>query len=112
MQNIHKKSFNSPDETATPGENIKIDTISQAGIKIQRITAAPGWKWSESLRPVVGTETCEKHHLIYMLSGKLASKMTDGTELEFETGEIGEIPPGHDGWTVGSEDAVWLEIPR
>ncbi len=112
MQSIGKKSFSSPDETMNPAEDVKIDIVDFGGAKVQRITALPGWRWSTSLKPVVKTETCEKDHLIYMISGTLASKMNDGAELEFGPGEIGTIPPGHDGWTAGEEAAVWLELPH
>jgi quercetin dioxygenase-like cupin family protein len=79
---------------------------------MQKITAEPGWRWSEHLRPVVGGDTCQKHHLVYVLSGKMRAKMTGGTEYEFGPGDIGVIPPGHDGWTDGDEPVVWLEIPH
>jgi uncharacterized protein YcnI len=112
MPRIEKKSFNSPDETANPGEKQKVEVVIAGGIKIQKVTAEPGWKWSKHLKPVVKTESCEKHHLLYVISGKLASRMNDGKVVEFGPGEIGVIPPGHDGWTVGDEPAVWLEIPH
>jgi hypothetical protein len=112
MEEIVKKNFNSPDETAAPAEKLKVDTVTFGDKKFQKITAEPGWKWSEHVKPVAGTENCEKHHLLYMISGKLVSCMTDGKEEEFEAGEVGEIPPGHDGWTVGNEPAIWLEIPQ
>ena len=109
---IVAKNFSAPDETASPGPKVKVDTVSFGDIKVQRITAEPGWKWSESLKPVVKTDTCQKDHLIYMLSGKLASQLT-GQELEeFNAGDIVNIPPDHDGWTVGENSAVWLELPH
>ena len=55
------------------------------------------------MKPVVGGESCQKHHLIYVLSGKLRSKMIDGKEEEFGPGDVGVIPPGHDGWNAGNE---------
>jgi hypothetical protein len=110
MANIEKKSFNTPDETNTPGEKLKVEIVSGAGVKIAKVTAEPGWRWSKHLKPVVKTESCEMNHLIYMLSGILASKSNDGKEVQFGPGEIGDIPPGHDGWTVGDEAAVWLEF--
>jgi hypothetical protein len=36
--------------------------------------------------------------------------MDDGKEMDFNPGDMGLIPPGHDGWTVGENPAVWLEI--
>ncbi len=112
MDTINKKSFNSPDETTNPGEKIKVELVTVGDIKIQKVTAAPGWKWSESLKDVAKTESCEKHHLLYVISGKVAARMNDGKEEEFGLNEVGVIPPGHDGWTVGDEPAVWLEIPH
>ena len=64
------------------------------------------------LKPVVGGESCPKHHLVYVLSGKLHVRMDDGKEEEFGPGEVGVIPPGHDGWNAGDEPVVWLEIPH
>jgi hypothetical protein len=112
MAAIGKKNFNSPDETAYPGEKLKAEVVTLGGVAFQKITAEQGWKWSEHTKPVVKTDNCQKHHLIYVISGTLASSMQDGTEMEFASGELGEIPPGHDGWTVGDESVVWLEIPH
>ncbi len=112
MANINKKNFNSPDETANPGDKVKVETVSFGNIKIQKITAGPGWKWSESLKPVLKTETCQKDHLLYMISGTLASQLTGGEVEELTAGDVVNIPPDHDGWTVGNEAAVWLELPH
>jgi quercetin dioxygenase-like cupin family protein len=111
MSNIAKKSLNQPEETQA-SEKVKVDSVSIDGLKIQRVTAEPGWQWSKHLKPVVGGDSCQKHHLIYVISGKLASRMDDGKEEEFAQGEVGVIPPGHDGWTVGNKPVVWLEIPH
>ena len=111
MANLSKKSLNQPDETQTP-EKLKVEIVTIDGLKVQRITAEPGWKWSEHLKPVVKTESCEKHHLVYVISGKLAARMNDGKEEEFGPGEVGVVPPRHDGWNGGNEPVVWLEIPH
>ncbi len=112
MKTIVKKSFSSPDEVENPGEKLKVETITVDGIKIQKVTAEPGWKWSKHLKSVVKTESCEKHHLVYVISGKLGARMNDGMEAEFGPGEVGVVPPGHDGFAVGKEPAVWIEIPH
>lgn len=110
MSSIIKKGFNSPDETLNPGEKQKVEVVTVGDLKIQKVTAEPGWQWSKHIKPVVKTESCEKNHTIYVISGKLGSRLDDGTEEEFGAGDIGNIPSGHDGWTVGDEPAVWLEI--
>lgn len=111
MATIVKKSLNQPEETQTP-EKQKVETVTIEGIKIQRITAEPGWRWSKHSKPIVGGKSCQKHHLVYVLSGKMRAKMNDGKEEEFGPGEVGVIPPGHDGWNAGNEPVVWLEIPH
>src|SRR6266498_2787870 len=109
MTTIVKKSLDKPEETQTP-EKITVETVTIDGTKIQRVTADPGWQWSKHLKPVVGGESCQKHHLLYILSGKMYAKMNDGQEVEFGPGDVAVIPPGHDGWNAGDEPVVWLEI--
>ena len=111
MATIVKKSLNQPEETKTP-EKVKVEIITFNGIKIERVTAEPGWRWSKHLKPIVGGESCQKDHFVYVLSGKLGSKMDDGKEEEFSPGDVGAVPPGHDGWNAGDEPVVWLEIPH
>ncbi len=108
---MEKKSLNQPDETQTP-EKLKVEIVTVGGRKVQRITAAPGWRWSKHLKPVVGGESCQKDHLVYVISGRLGSRMNDGTEQEFGPSDVGAVPPGHDGWNAGNEPVVWLEIPH
>jgi quercetin dioxygenase-like cupin family protein len=110
MSKIMKKSFQTPDKTLNPGEKQKIEMVDLGEIKIQKVTAEPGWQWSKHIKPVVKTDSCEKHHMLYMISGKLASRVNDGEEKEFGPGDLGDIQPGHDGWTVGDEPAIWLEV--
>lgn len=110
MPNIIKKSFDSPDKTSSPAEKMKVDFIEIGDLKIQKVTAEPGWQWSKHLKPVVGGESCQVNHRIYLISGKLASRTDDGMEEELGPGDVGFIPAGHDGWVVGDEKAVWLEV--
>lgn len=111
MSTIVKKSLDQPEETKTP-EKLKVEIVTINGIKIQCITAQSGWRWSQHLKPLVGGESCQTHHLVYILSGKMAAKMNDGKEEEFDPGDVGDIPPGHDGWNSTDEPVVWLEIPH
>ena len=87
-----------------------MDVVTVGGVTLGLTTFKPGWRWSESLKPIAGTESCEVAHVGYMLSGRLATRMDDGTEMEFRPGDAVWIPPGHDGWTVGDEPAVLLQM--
>ena len=109
MATIEKKSLNQPEQTRRY-EKMKVEVITAGGLTFERCTAEPGWQWSKHLKAVAKTETCQKAHLLYLISGRLHVRMDDGKEEEFNPGDIGVIPPGHDGWTVGNKSAVWLEI--
>lgn len=111
MASIVKKSLNQPEEIQTP-EKLKSEIVTVDGFKIQRITAEPGWRWTEHLKPIFKTDTCQKHHILYIISGKLGSQITGEEEVEFTAGDVAVIPPGHDGWTVGDTPVVWLDLQQ
>ena len=111
MANIVKKSLNQPEKTQNIGR-VKVESITMGALNFARDTAAPGWQWSKDVKPVAKTASCQVNHLIYVISGRLHVRMDDGKEEEFNPGDTGAIPPGHDGWTVGDQPVVWLEIPH
>ena len=110
MVSITTKSLNSPDSTTTPFEKGKIETVTVAGVTLLRETLQPGWKWSEHVKPNVKTDSCQKRHLKYIISGKQKVVMNDGTEVELVPGDFAVIEPGHDAWVVGDEPNVLLEM--
>ncbi len=84
-------------------ENARIELVELGEAAIGRAVFEPGWRWSEHVKPIVGTETCEVHHLGYVLSGQLHVEMDDGASIELRPGDAFEIPPRHDAWVVGDE---------
>lgn len=111
MATLVKRSLNQPDETKN-FEKLKVEIVAIEDIKFKRVTAQPGWQWSKHLKPVEGGESYQRHHLIYVISGKLHVRMVDGQDSDFGPGDTGSIPPGHDGWNAGAEPLVWLEVMR
>jgi len=109
MVKMQKKSIKNPEETRNFPKG-KVDLVKLEGVTFGLATFEPGWKWSESVKPIVKTESCQAPHTNYHLSGRLHVVMDDGTENEYGPGDIGVVPPGHDAWTVGNESAVVLDI--
>jgi len=107
---IIKKSFTSPGETKKPFAKGIIETVAIGGLVVSRETLEPGWKWSEHVKPIVNTESCQKYHVKYFLSGRQKVVMNDGTEFEFGPCDLAIIQPGHDAWVVGDEPNVLLEL--
>ncbi len=108
-QKMAARQFDSPDERR-PFARGHTEVVTIGGVTVGLATFDPGWRWSENVKPVAGTESCQVAHVGYMLSGRLGTRMNDGAEMEFRQGDLVFIPPGHDGWTVGDEPAVLLQI--
>jgi class 3 adenylate cyclase len=79
-------------------------------LTLGRTTSEPGWRWSEHVRPRVGGDWCQVRHVGVVLSGRLGILFPDGTEIVYGPDDIFEIPPGHDGYTVGDEPCVQIDI--
>jgi hypothetical protein len=102
MATAESKSFATPDEVLEfPMGRGEIVTIG--GGKVLRITLEPGWRWSDHVKPSTGTELCQAPHFQYLISGRIAGRMADGTEFEAAAGDVNVLSPGHDAWVVGEE---------
>jgi hypothetical protein len=106
---VAKKNFNNPDETRTPPKT-KLEIVEVEGNTIARTTFEPGWRWSEHIKPIAGTDSCQVHHVIVQQSGRLGVRLNDGTEFECEPDDVYDIPPGHDAWVIGDDAFVGIDI--
>lgn len=109
MANLIVKNFDDPDETRSPPK-VTLQLCDLGIAKVAKLTAQPGWKWSEHIKPLVNTEWCEKKHVGILVSGTMHVKMSDGTERDIEAGSTYVIEPNHDGWVVGDEPLVAYEF--
>ncbi len=106
---VTNRAMGSPDETKT-FDHAQIEVVKIGGTTVRRSTYQPGWRWSESIKPIAKTDSCQIHHVGYVLSGTLHVTTEDGGDAEFGPGEAYEIQPGHDGWVVGDEAATTIEF--
>jgi hypothetical protein len=112
MAGIEALDFDSPDETRTP-DKTRVDVIRVGSTTAARMAFEPGWKWSECVKPVTGTDSCQARHVGVVQSGRLHVAHEDGTEVEIGPGDAYVIEPGHDAWVVGDEGFVGFEFePR
>src|SRR5438876_10087237 len=109
MAGITVKQFDSPDETRTPDKS-KMEVVDLGSHKAARLTAQPGWRWSECIKPVVGGQSCQAHHVGVIISGTMHVVHDDGTEGEATAGMAYVIEPRHDAWVVGDEAVVAFEF--
>lgn len=109
MAGLEARGFDAPDETRRP-DKTKIDVVRMGGASVGRFTFEPGWKWSECVKPVVGTDSCQARHVGVAQSGRLHVVHEDGTEGDIGPGDAYVIEPGHDAWVVGDETFVGFEF--
>jgi len=110
MSSIEVKSFSNADEVNTDFNNARIDAVNVGGQRIIQLTLQPGWKWSNDIKPAVGTESCQATHLGVIIAGTVKAIHNDGTEATYTAGDAYSIQPGHDGMVVGDEPAIVYEF--
>ena len=111
MAGLVKKRFESPEETRTFAEGTgRVDIVGLGELSIGLGLFEPGWVWSEHVKPLAGTPSCQSAHTGYVLEGRMVVKMDDGEEVEFGPGDAFYMPPGHDAWIVGDERCILLDV--
>ncbi len=106
---IQGKNLGSPDEVRSFDKG-KMDVVTLDRVTVGLATFEPGWQWSECVKPIAGTDSCQVPHVGYVLSGRIKVVMDDGSEEEFGPDDAVVIPPGHDAWTVGEVPCVMLDF--
>lgn len=106
---LEVKSFIAADEIRNLPKT-KIEVINFGDTTLMRATFQPGWKWSECVKPTVGTASCQAPHINYIISGQMVVAMDDGTQKEMGSGDVAIIPPGHDAWVTGDEPCIAIDF--
>jgi class 3 adenylate cyclase len=107
MVKLQRRPFGEPDDVREIPHG-HLETYDMGDIRMGRSILQPGWRWSESIKPIAQTELCEYHHIGLCVSGSARIRMREGAELLIEAGQFYEVPPGHDSWVVGDEP--WITI--
>jgi class 3 adenylate cyclase len=108
MARLQRKDLAKPDEVREFPGSSRVEIFEMDDVVVGRTVWQPGWRWSEVIKPIAGTDLCEYHHLGYSISGVFRVAMPDGTEMEIPPNHVYEIPAGHDAWVVGDEP--WIAI--
>ena len=108
MIDVLRKSLDDPDEVVDL-PNLRLQLVHLGDLTVARMVNEPGWRWSVDVRPSVGGEWCQVRHVGIVVSGSLGVDFPDGSSVAFRAGDVFEIPPGHDGYTIGDEPVVQVE---
>jgi len=110
MLDVILRRFEEPDEVRE-FEKGRLEIVHIGGLTIGRATYEAGWKWSEHVRPLAGTDFCEVEHVGLVLSGRATAAMIGGKVFELTPGTVFHVPASaHDSWVIGEERYVSLHF--
>ena len=107
---LQAKSFDVPDDAVPVGSVARVETVYLGQTTAHRVTFQRGFRWSEHVKPAVGTDLCQIRHIGYVVSGRAGIRLADGTEREVAAGDAFDVPPGHDMWVIGDEPYVAVDF--
>jgi Cupin len=103
------KNLDTPDEKRSFAHG-DLQAVSLGGVTFSRAEFRPGWRWSQDVKPLVGTDSCQGTHLAVVISGRFHVRMDDGRERDLGPGDAHVVGPGHDAWVVGDEPCVIVDF--
>lgn len=110
MSGLTRMNLDSPEEVRPfEGGSGQLNLVNLDGGPVGRATFQPGWKWSQHVKPIANTASCQAAHTCYFIAGRMHVVMDDGQALEYGPGDFAVMPPGHDAWIVGEEPCVVID---
>jgi hypothetical protein len=89
---------------------VQVDVARTGTGRVKRVIYQPGFRWSTHMKGTVGTDLCMHAHVGFIARGRIHVEYADGCIAEFVAPQVVAIDPGHDGWVVGNEPAVLIEM--
>ena len=89
---------------------VQVDVVPAGAGRIKRVIYQPGFRWSTHMKRTVGTDLCMHAHVGFIARGRIGVEYGDGTRQEFAAPQVVAIEPGHEGWVIGDEPAVLIEV--
>lgn len=109
MKVYEHKDFATPDEVREFPMG-RLELVNAGDGSVGRLVLEPGWRWSEHVKPIAGTEWCEAPHFQYHVSGVLRVITDAGVEFDAGPGAVTSLPARHDAYVVGDEQVVIVDF--
>ena len=90
--------------------HVVLDVARTGGARVKRMIYPAGFRWSKDMKASVGTDLCMHAHVGFLARGEIHIEYADGCVVECKAPQIVSIEPGHDGWVVGQEQVVLIEV--
>lgn len=89
---------------------LSVDEVGAGIGRVKRVIYPAGWRWADHMSDVTGTPTCQHAHVGFIAQGSMVVRFDDGCEVTYTAPAAVIVEPGHDGWVVGDEDVVLIQV--
>lgn len=89
---------------------VQLDVGRAGAARVKRLIYPAGFRWSKDMKPVIGGDRCMHAHVGFLAHGEIHIEYPDGCIIEHKAPHVVCIEPGHEGWVVGREPVVMIEI--
>lgn len=90
--------------------HVQLDVGRAGNARVKRLIYPVGFRWSKDMKPAIGGDFCQHAHVGFLAHGEIHIEYPDGCIIEHRAPHVICIEPGHDGWVVGKEPVVMIEI--
>lgn len=87
-----------------------VDEVPAGAGRVKRVIYPAGWRWSDSMPAITGTDSCQHAHVGFIAQGSMVVRFDDGCEVAYTAPDAVVVEPGHDGWVVGDDDVVLVQV--
>src|SRR5215210_43998 len=98
MAKMQRKMLSDPDEIR-PFTHGRAEIWELGDTVIGKQVFEPGWRWSNDVKPVAMTDTCEYHHLGMVMAGRLLFETPDGCRWRSAPACCSRYSPGTMPWS-------------
>jgi uncharacterized cupin superfamily protein len=106
---LDKKNIDTPDETRNFKAHGHVDVVTLGDFTMGKGTFEPGWRWSDDVKPVAGTESCMTRHTGVCIAGSMTVRSDQGEEVTYSVGDVFVMEPGHDAWVNGDVPCILFD---
>jgi hypothetical protein len=89
---------------------VQLDAVRAGNVRLKRMIYPPGFSWATHLSAIIGSKLCQHTHVGFMARGQINVRFADGCVVEYKAPQFVVVEPGHEGWVVGNEAAVLIEV--
>ena len=89
---------------------VQLDIVPAGEARVKRTIYRAGFRWASDMKPIVGTDYCMHAHVGLLARGHVQLRFSDGCTRDYVAPCAVVIEAGHEGWVVGDEPAVLIEV--